>query len=88
MSCCSQCVNNHIDFLGADTQEPLVNTVAEWVAEDNGSYVQVANLELNIYYLIQQTAHSVINNNLSFMMSLLHVLASTRPSYTHIFIYL
>jgi hypothetical protein len=41
-------VSNHINFLGADTQEPLVNTVAEWVAEDNGSYMQVAKLEPNM----------------------------------------
>jgi hypothetical protein len=34
----------------------------------------------NIQNLIQQFAQSVINNHLSFMMSLLHVSASTRPS--------
>ena len=40
-------MNNHINYLGADPQGSLVNTAAEWVAEDNGSYVQVANLEPN-----------------------------------------
>jgi len=31
-------------------------------------------------YLIQQTTDSIINYHLSFMMSLLHVSTSTRPS--------
>jgi len=35
---------------------------------------------VNIRYLIQQTTQSIINNHLSFMMSLLYVLAFTRPS--------
>ena len=48
-------MNKHINYLGADTQEPLINTAAEWVAEDNGSYVQVANLEPNIQVVLNPT---------------------------------
>jgi len=40
----------------------------------------MAEVHTDVEYLIQQMAQSVVINNLSFMMSLLHVSASRRSS--------
>jgi hypothetical protein len=42
--------------------------------------IRIPRNRLSIYYLTQQTAQSVINNHLYFMMFLLQVLASTHKA--------
>jgi len=45
------------------------------------NHFTVTTFHYSTQYLIQQSAQSIIHNHLSFMMSLLHVPASTRPSW-------
>lgn len=47
---------------------------------EHHNHFTITTLNYSIQCLIQQSAQSITHNHLSFMMSLLHVPASTRPS--------